>query len=125
MDDAEFVSSCNGNYVEERETLYHDGHCLQFSSLVKPHTDAPSVAISLAKSLYRLLECSVCTNSMYPLIYQVGLFVCSLFFSQKSSGLCLFWGYFDSNVLIWVCLSNLIQSNLGLYEKQKIENLKV
>ncbi|KAL5552286.1 hypothetical protein UlMin_002462 [Ulmus minor] len=70
MDDAESVSSCNGSYAEERETLYHHGRCLRFSSSVKPHADASSAVISPAKSLYRLLECSVCANSMYPPIYQ-------------------------------------------------------
>jgi E3 ubiquitin-protein ligase SIAH1 len=41
-------------------------HHNQFSSISKVHNEAP-----ITTSVHDLLECPVCTNSMYPPIHQV------------------------------------------------------
>lgn len=49
--------------MEEAE---HHHHHHQFSSISKLHNNAPTTT-----SVHDLLECPVCTNSMYPPIHQV------------------------------------------------------
>lgn len=65
IDSIECVSSTDGIYEEE---IHHHHH--QFSSSSKPHSNVVSPAISPATSVHELLECPVCTNSMYPPIHQ-------------------------------------------------------
>ncbi|XP_019054424.1 PREDICTED: E3 ubiquitin-protein ligase SINAT5 isoform X2 [Nelumbo nucifera] len=62
LDSIECVSSSDG--IDEEEIHHH-----QFSS--KPHNNVVPSAISPATSVHELLECPVCTNSMYPPIHQV------------------------------------------------------
>lgn len=71
MDSVECVSSIDGNEDEEMQlAVSHSNqhaHPHQYSS--KPHG---VVAAGLAPtSVHELLECPVCTNSMYPPIHQV------------------------------------------------------
>nr|DAD36251.1 TPA_asm: hypothetical protein HUJ06_006891 [Nelumbo nucifera] len=61
LDSIECVSSSDG--IDEEEIHHH-----QFSS--KPHNNVVPSAISPATSVHELLECPVCTNSMYPPIHQ-------------------------------------------------------
>uniref|UniRef100_A0A5B6ZM31 RING-type E3 ubiquitin transferase n=1 Tax=Davidia involucrata TaxID=16924 RepID=A0A5B6ZM31_DAVIN len=65
LDNIECVSSSDG--MEDEEIHPHHPH--QFSS--KPHNNIviPS-GIAPATSVHELLECPVCTNSMYPPIHQ-------------------------------------------------------
>lgn len=82
LDSIECVSSIDG--LEEDETNHHphSHHHHQFSSS-KPHNAANNnhnnnatniagpTAIAPATNVHELLECPVCTNSMYPPIHQV------------------------------------------------------
>ena len=63
-DSFECVSSLDGIYEEE----IHQH--LQFSSLVKSQNNVV-VQENSPTSVHELLECPVCTNSMYPPIHQV------------------------------------------------------
>uniref|UniRef100_A0A2N9F3A6 RING-type E3 ubiquitin transferase n=1 Tax=Fagus sylvatica TaxID=28930 RepID=A0A2N9F3A6_FAGSY len=63
-DSFECVSSLDGIYEEE----IHQHH--QFSSLVKTQNNVVVPATSPTTSVHELLECPVCTNSMYPPIHQ-------------------------------------------------------
>lgn len=67
MDSIECVSSLDG--MDEDE-IHHHHH--QFSSS-KPHNNGNIVLASIhpTTSVHELLECPVCTNSMYPPIHQV------------------------------------------------------
>lgn len=67
LDNIECVSSSDG--MEDEEIHTH-----QFSS--KPHNNNNNIGIlpsglTPATSVHELLECPVCTNSMYPPIHQV------------------------------------------------------
>lgn len=85
IDGIDCVSTSDGIYEEE---IHHQHrHRLQFSaSLAKPTNNAVSPAISPATSVHELLECSVCTNSMYPPIHQV----CSVFLVYKVKKVLIF-----------------------------------
>ncbi|KAK2993882.1 hypothetical protein RJ640_003994 [Escallonia rubra] len=66
LDNIECVSSSDG--MEEDEIHLH--HHPQFSSS-KPHnSNLVHSAIHPTTSVHELLECPVCTNSMYPPIHQ-------------------------------------------------------
>jgi E3 ubiquitin-protein ligase SIAH1 len=81
LDSIECVSSSDG--MDEDEIQHrilhphpHHHHHTEFSSL-KPrngnnnHHVVGSTVIAPATSVHELLECPVCTNSMYPPIHQV------------------------------------------------------
>ncbi|CAL5363886.1 unnamed protein product [Camellia sinensis] len=65
LDSIEWVS----DGMDEDEIHHYRHH--QFSSS-KPHNNVVSSAIHLTTSVHELLECPVCTNSMYPPIHQIG-----------------------------------------------------
>lgn len=69
MQNVECVSSLDGIENEEiQSSLSHNNHhAHQYSS--KPHGVVPSGIAPT--SVHELLECPVCTNSMYPPIHQV------------------------------------------------------
>ncbi|KAI7986701.1 E3 ubiquitin-protein ligase SINAT3 [Camellia lanceoleosa] len=54
----------------DEDEIHHHRHP-QFSSS-KLHNNVVSSTIHLTTSVHELLECPVCTNSMYPPIYQIG-----------------------------------------------------
>lgn len=75
----------SSDLTDEDEIHHHRPH--QFPSISKPHNNCNNNNTSLASvinpgttSVHELLECPVCTNSMYPPIHQV----CSFF-----------WNWFD------------------------------
>lgn len=76
LDNIECVSSSDG--MDEDEIQHHNlhphpHHHSAFSS-TKPRNGATNMgpnAIAPATSVHELLECPVCTNSMYPPIHQV------------------------------------------------------
>lgn len=74
LDTIECVSSSDGMDEEE---IHHHHHHHPFSS--KPHNNNGNAvlasAIPPATSVHELLECPVCTNSMYPPIHQVYILV--------------------------------------------------
>lgn len=87
FDNIECVSSSDG--MEEEEATTHLHH--PFS---KPHSNHTNISSSIAPatSVHELLECPVCTNSMYPPIHQV-LHFSVFFFPLLVSGVeffCLF-----------------------------------
>ncbi|GMP24873.1 hypothetical protein CsSME_00001993 [Camellia sinensis var. sinensis] len=68
LDNIECISTSDGMEDEEISSHHpHNHHSHQFSS--KPHNNG----IAPATSVHELLECPVCTNSMYPPIHQVRL----------------------------------------------------
>lgn len=85
LDSIECVSSSDG--MDEDEIQHrilhphpHHNHHSEFSSM-KPrngnnnHVVIGSTTIAPATSVHELLECPVCTNSMYPPIHQVSYFL--------------------------------------------------
>ncbi|KAJ8444704.1 hypothetical protein Cgig2_030378 [Carnegiea gigantea] len=68
LDGLECVSSID---MDEDETIYHQT-LHQFSSLKLPHSNNGVVnsTIHPTTSVHELLECPVCSNSMYPPIHQ-------------------------------------------------------
>lgn len=70
MENIECVSSTDGG-IEDEEIHHHQHH--QFSS-AKTHSNIISSGIA-PTSVHELLECPVCTNSMYPPIHQVFFFL--------------------------------------------------
>ncbi|KAF9586880.1 hypothetical protein IFM89_039905 [Coptis chinensis] len=66
IDSIECVSSSDG--IDEEDILHHPHNHHHFSSSSKQHTTTP--IIPPATSVHELLECPVCTNSMYPPIHQ-------------------------------------------------------
>lgn len=80
LDSIECVSSSDG--MDEDEIHSHHHHHSEFSS-TKARNGGANInnilgptAIAPATSVHELLECPVCTNSMYPPIHQV----CFLFY---------------------------------------------
>lgn len=79
LDNIECVSSSDGIDEDEirRHGIHpHPHHHSEFSSS-KPRNGATNMgptAIAPATSVHELLECPVCTNSMYPPIHQVNFF---------------------------------------------------
>lgn len=78
LDSIECVSSSDG--MDEDEIHSHHHHHSEFSS-TKARNGGANInnilgptAIAPATSVHELLECPVCTNSMYPPIHQVWLF---------------------------------------------------
>lgn len=66
----------------------------QFSSSTKPYFNKSSNGIvHRTTSVHELLECPVCTNSMYPPIHQVSSLSLSL--SILINGFCLFYLLID------------------------------
>lgn len=91
LDGVECMSSSDG--IDEDDATHHQ---LPFS---KPHiingngngNGTPvSPAIPPATSVHELLECPVCTNSMYPPIHQVGSF-CSWSLLPLFFFFCSYW----------------------------------
>lgn len=78
IDSIECVSSVDG--LEEEEIPHFDNHHNnhQFPAKSRINVVGPT-AIAPATSVHELLECPVCTNSMYPPIHQV-LFLSYFFF---------------------------------------------
>ena len=79
VDSIECVSSVDG--MEEEEIPHPDNdHRNNHPFLAKPRNNVLPTAIAPATSVHELLECPVCTNSMYPPIHQVSLSLslCSL-----------------------------------------------
>lgn len=56
--------------VMDEDEIHHHHH--QFPSISKPHNNNNSPGTT---SVHELLECPVCTNSMYPPIHQVCFFL--------------------------------------------------
>jgi len=100
FDSVECVSS-NSIEMDEDEIIHHHHPHPQFASSKLPHTNNGVVnsAIHPATSVHELLECPVCTNSMYPPIHQVCFlfFLCSLPFLISNFVLAFFL-----NFPIWV-----------------------
>ena len=72
VDSIECVSSVDG--MEEEEIPHHDSNRHNNHQVpAKPRNNAIPTAIAPATSVHELLECPVCTNSMYPPIHQVSL----------------------------------------------------
>ena len=69
MNSIECISSSD---VMDEDEIHHLIHP-QFPNS-KPHNNVVSSAIHPTTSVHELLECPVCTNSMYPPIHQVGSF---------------------------------------------------
>lgn len=112
LDSIECVSTVDGGADEDREirNLHHGNlhnhhahhplshHPPQFSASKPPNPIAANVspvtnivgptAIAPATSVHELLECPVCTNSMYPPIHQV-----CLFGFLSLSLIALYWGW--------------------------------
>lgn len=80
LDNIECVSSSDG--LEDDEIHHnHPHHHNQYS--LKPHSNVIIsggggllAGIAPATSVHELLECPVCTNSMYPPIHQVWFLFC-------------------------------------------------
>lgn len=72
IDNIECVSTID---MDEDEIIHHHHHQNhhQFSSSKAPHNNNGVLNSSIhpATSVHELLECPVCTNSMYPPIHQV------------------------------------------------------
>lgn len=78
------IDSCvlSLSMMEEDE---HNSH--QFSSIPKLHSNVPTTT-----SVHDLLECPVCTNSMYPPIHQVSYlihFAYRVWFGSLDDSVCL------------------------------------
>ena len=75
IDSIECVSSVDG--LEEEEIPHLDNHLNnnhhQFPTKIRNNVGVPN-ATAPATSVHELLECPVCTNSMYPPIHQVIFF---------------------------------------------------
>lgn len=90
LDSIECISSSDG-IIDEDEIPLHHPHIIhsQFPSSKSPlninnninnnsnSNNSDGISIHSTTSVHELLECPVCTNSMYPPIHQV----CSLFLS--------------------------------------------
>lgn len=87
LDDLECVSSSDGLMDEDEDSV----HARQRGGFIKKHgvgigsigiglgTGVPSGLTPAAASVHELLECPVCTNSMYPPIHQVRVLFLLLF----------------------------------------------
>ena len=86
IDNIECVSSIDMDEDEIIHLHHHHQNHHHFSSSKAPHSNNNGVLNSTlhpSTSVHELLECPVCTNSMYPPIHQV-----------KSFSLCLkFYGF--------------------------------
>lgn len=89
LNSIECISYSDG--MEEDNEIHHHHHHSQFSSS-KPHNNPIPSGIHPTTSVHELLECPVCTNSMYPPIHQV----CSFFDSID-----LVSSYFPFNLFCW------------------------
>ncbi|XP_028126396.1 E3 ubiquitin-protein ligase SINAT3-like isoform X2 [Camellia sinensis] len=67
LDSIECISCSD---IMDEDEIHHHLHHSQFPSS-KPHNNVVSSAIHPTTSVQELLECPVCTNSMYPPIHQV------------------------------------------------------
>ena len=99
FDNIECVSSSDG--LDEDEIRHHNlQHLHQFASS-KPHNvnnnnhngntivvGGPT-AIAPATSVHELLECPVCTNSMYPPIHQVCFSMCLICYENVNFAVCV------------------------------------
>lgn len=78
-DSIECISSLDG--IDVNEIV----HSQLFSSSKTPHNNnnnnKNNNSVRPATSVHELLECPVCTNSMYPPIHQV-CFLCSIYVSH-------------------------------------------
>jgi len=63
-------SSIESSTVSSMTMMEDDEHPHQFSSISKLHNNGPTTT-----SVHDLLECPVCTNSMYPPIHQVSYLI--------------------------------------------------
>ncbi|RVW14518.1 E3 ubiquitin-protein ligase SINAT3 [Vitis vinifera] len=76
LDNIECVSSSDGMEEEEIHHLHHHHHNLNHNHVVHQFSSKPlqngvvPPATAPATSVHELLECPVCTNSMYPPIHQ-------------------------------------------------------
>ena len=141
MDSIECVSSSDG--LDEDEIHPHHNtlhphphqHHPEFSSS-KPRSNvanntsiAGPNAIAPATSVHELLECPVCTNSMYPPIHQVfflnlSLFTLQFLYTWIVSGvsfcfdvICVFrFGYWWFSSLLFFCSIWMISGLLGCFE---------
>lgn len=81
-------SSIESSTVSSMTMMEEDEHPHQFSSISKLHSNGPTTT-----SVHDLLECPVCTNSMYPPIHQVLLLSDPFLpfgFASKNSLICFF-----------------------------------
>ncbi|KAF5961991.1 hypothetical protein HYC85_003200 [Camellia sinensis] len=67
LDSIECISCSD---IMDEDEIHHHLHHSQFPSS-KPHNNVVSSAIHPTTSVQELLECPVCTNSMYPPIHQI------------------------------------------------------
>ena len=83
LDNIECVSSSDGMEEEEIHHLHHHHHNLNHNHVVHQFSSKPlqngvvPPAAAPATSVHELLECPVCTNSMYPPIHQVSVYMCA------------------------------------------------
>lgn len=83
LDTIECVSSSDGMEEEEIHHLHHHHHNLNHNHVVHQFSSKPlqngvvPPAAAPATSVHELLECPVCTNSMYPPIHQVSVYMCA------------------------------------------------
>lgn len=91
IDSIECVSSSDGMEDEEipssMASHHPHPHHQQYNSSAKPHSNVLHAGIG-PTSVHELLECPVCTNSMYPPIHQVCSLTTSIFFPLNCNWEC-------------------------------------